>query len=136
MAWYFPWEEGFLTVKFIKQFGIILCISFVGEVLNHLIPLPVPASIYGVALMFLCLELRIIPLHAVKETGVFLIEIMPLMFIPAAVGLLDSWEVIRPAWVQYLVITVVSTFAVMIAAGRVTQAVIRRKTRQAVKRNG
>ena len=119
-----------MTVKFIKQFGIILCISFVGEVLNRLIPLPVPASIYGVVLMFLCLELRIIPLHAVKETGVFLIEIMPLMFIPAAVGLLDSWEVMRPSWVQYVVITVVTTFAVMIVAGRVTQAVIRRKARR------
>ena len=125
-----------MTVKFIKQFGIILLVSFVGEVLNHLIPLPVPASIYGVVLMFLCLELRIIPLHAVKETGVFLIETMPLMFIPAAVGLLDSWEIIRPSWVQYLVITVVSTFAVMIVAGRVTQAVIRRKARQEVTRNG
>ena len=123
-------------MKYVKQFGIILLISFAGEVLNYLLPLPVPASIYGLVLMFLCLQLRVFRLEDVRDTALFLIEIMPLMFIPAAVGLLDSWEIIRPSWVQYLVITVVSTFAVMIVAGRVTQAVIRRKARQEVKRNG
>lgn len=113
-------------MKFVKQFGIILLISFVGEIFHQLIPLPVPASIYGVVLLFLCLELKIVPVSAVRETGTFLVEIMPLMFIPAAVGLLDVWGVIRPAWVQYVAATILSTFAVMIVSGLVTQAVIRR----------
>ena len=75
-------------MKYLRQFLIILFVSFLGEVLNYLIPLPIPASIYGILLMFLALELHIIPLSAVRETGRFLIEIMPVMFIPAAVGLL------------------------------------------------
>ena len=75
-------------MKWMKQFGIILLVSFVGEVLEKWIPLPIPASIYGIILLFLCLKLRIIPHESVHETGKFLIEIMPLMFIPAAVGLL------------------------------------------------
>ena len=41
-------------MKYVKQFGIILLISFAGEALNYLLPLPVPASIYGLVLMFLC----------------------------------------------------------------------------------
>ena len=46
-------------MKYVKQFGIILLISFAGEALNYLLPLPVPASIYGLVLMFLCLQLRV-----------------------------------------------------------------------------
>ena len=114
-------------MKWMKQFGIILLISFVGEILEKWIPLPIPASIYGIILLFLCLKLNIIPYEAVHETGKFLIEIMPLMFIPAAVGLLETWDVIAPAWLEYVAVTVISTWVVMIVSGRVTQFVIRRK---------
>ena len=114
-------------MKWMKQFGIILLISFVGEILETWIPLPIPASIYGIILLFLCLKLNIIPHEAVHETGKFLIEIMPLMFIPAAVGLLETWDVIAPAWLEYVAVTVISTWVVMIVSGRVTQFVIRRK---------
>ncbi|WP_449073566.1 CidA/LrgA family protein [Ruminococcus sp.] len=114
-------------MKWMKQFGIILLISFVGEILEKWIPLPIPASIYGIILLFLCLKLNIIPHEAVHETGKFLIEIMPLMFIPAAVGLLETWDVIAPAWLEYVAVTVISTWVVMIVSGGVTQFVIRRK---------
>ena len=114
-------------MKWMKQFGIILLISFVGEILEKWIPLPIPASIYGIILLFLCLKLNIIPHEAVHETGKFLIEIMPLMFIPAAVGLLETWDVIAPAWLEYVAVTVISTWVVMIVSSRVTQFVIRRK---------
>ncbi len=114
-------------MKWMKQFGIILLISFVGEILEKWIPLPIPASIYGIILLFLCLKLNIIPHEAVHETGKFLIEIMPLMFIPAAVGLLETWDVIAPAWLEYVAVTVISTWVVMIVSGRVTQFGIRRK---------
>ena len=114
-------------MKWMKQFGIILLISFVGEILEKWIPLPIPASIYGIILLFLCLKLNIIPHEAVHETGKFLIEIMPLMFIPAAVGLLETWDVIAPAWLEYVAVTEISTWVVMIVSGRVTQFVIRRK---------
>ena len=95
-------------MKFIKQFGIILAISFIGEILNYLIPLPVPASIYGLVLMLLCLHFGIVHIDSVKDSGKFLIEIMPLMFIPAAVGLIESWKTIGPKIGTYLIITVLS----------------------------
>ena len=62
-------------------------------------------------------------------------EIMPIMFIPAAVGLLDSWKIIRPSCVQYIVITVVSTVIVMAVSGRITQRIICHETKKEEKRN-
>jgi len=117
-------------MKYLKQFGIILTVSFLGEVLHHFIPLPIPASIYGIILMFAALALHVIPLDAVREVSGFLVEIMPVMFIPAAAGLLESWGLLRPNWVAYVVIMVVTTFLVMLAAGHVTQAVLRRSGRK------
>ena len=112
-------------MKFLKQFGIILVFSFIGELLNHVLPLPVPASIYGIILMFTCLKLGFFPLSEIEETGRFLIEIMPLMFIPAAVGLLEAWDIIRSVWILYLVVTIFSTIFVMAVSGMTTQYMIR-----------
>ena len=64
-------------MKYFKQFGIILTVSFLGELLHALIPLPVPASIYGLVLMLAALITGLIPLDRVREAGSFLIEIMP-----------------------------------------------------------
>ena len=118
-------------MKYLKQFGIILILSFAGELLNLLIPLPIPASIWGFALMFVCLQTGFLKLDYVKDTAIFLIEIMPLMFIPAAVGLMESWGIIRAKIIPYLVITVLSTFLVMATAGKITQAVIRQDRKKA-----
>ena len=117
-------------MHYIRQFGIILLISLVGELLGMVIPLPVPASIYVLVLLFLALQLRLLPLEEVRDAAHFLIEIMPLMFIPAAVGLMSSWGVLRANLAAYLVITLVSTLLVMLAAGRVTQRCLRRGRKQ------
>ena len=112
-------------MRYIKQFAIILAVTCVGEILKYFIPLPIPASIYGLVLMLLLLMTHTVSLESVKETGEFLIEIMPMMFIPAAVGLLVSWKQLQSILIPVLVITVVSTFAVMIVTGKVTDFLTR-----------
>lgn len=116
-------------MRYLKQFTIILTISLLGEVLHYIIPLPVPASIYGLLLMLAALMTGVVKRDSVREAGVFLVEIMPVMFIPAAVGLLEAWGVLRPVWLPVAVITVVSTVLVMGVSGLVTQFVIRRDER-------
>lgn len=91
------------------------------------IPLPIPASIYGIVLLFVCLQTKIIRVSSIRETSMFLIEIMPLMFIPAAVGLIEVLDILQSALFAYIIITLVSTFTVMGASGRLTQSFIRRK---------
>lgn len=112
-------------MKYLKQFLIIIAISFIGEILKSLLPLPVPASIYGMVIMFIGLLTGIIKLSSVRETGNFLIETMPVMFIPAGVGLMSSWGVLSPMLVPVSVITVVVLVLVMIVSGHATQIVIR-----------
>lgn len=120
-------------MRFIGQFCVIMLITFIGEMLNFLIPLPVPAGIYGMALLFLALCLKIIPLSAVEDTGDFLIEIMPVMFIPAGVGLMSSWGALRPMLIPAIAAVTVVTVIVMAASGLGAQGIQRldeRRTRR------
>lgn len=114
-------------MKFLRQFMIILLLSFLGEVLKMFIPLPIPASVYGLVLMLLCLVTGILKTSQVKETAFFLIEIMPVMFIPAAAGLIDSWKVLQPLLLPILVITVVITIFVMVVTGKIAQMIAQKR---------
>lgn len=116
-------------MKYLRQFCIIMMISFLGEILRAVLPLPVPGSIYGILLMFFALYFHVLEVADVSETGKFLVEIMPVMFVPAAAGLMKSWGVLQPFFVQFLFICVSTTFIVMGVTGHVTQFVIRKTGR-------
>ena len=117
-------------MKFVRQFMIILAISFVGELLHALLPLPVPASIYGLVLMLIGLQTGILPLNAVNEAGGFLIEIMPMLFIPAGVGLMVSWGDLKPVLVPIIVTIAVTTVLVMGVSGRTAQFVLKKEEKK------
>lgn len=113
-------------MKFLIQFMIIIAFSVLGELLHYFLPLPIPASIYGIVLLFVALELKWIKVKDIRETSSFLIAVMPVMFIPAAVGLIDSWKSIGNSWLEYIIVTVLTTFVVMGVSGWITQFVIQR----------
>ena len=105
-------------MKYLKQFLIILAVSFIGEAFHHIIPLPVPASIYGLVLMFILLCAKVLKLDDVKDTAEFLILIMPVMFIPAGVKLMVSWNDLRPVLLPAVLILLVTTVLVFFVTGK------------------
>ena len=111
-------------MKVLRQFLIILIISLLGEILNWILPLPIPASVYGLVLMLAALMTGVIQVPQVKEAAVILIELMPVMFIPAAVGLMSAWDKLRPIVVPVVLITFFTTLLVMGVTGIVTEKVI------------
>ena len=117
-------------MKYVRQFVIIMVFTFLGEVLKALLPFPVPASIYGLLALLLALETKLLPLASVRDVGEFFVEIMPLPFIPAGVGLLESWGVMKPMLGSLVLTVVVSTILVMAVSGLVTQGVIALRKRR------
>ena len=110
----------------LRQFGIILALAFVGEILHALLPLPIPASIYGILLLFVMHVVQI------RETVTFLIETMPIMFVPAAAGLLNAWGIIKPKLIPYLIIIVVGMVVVMVVSGLTTQFIINHQKKKSM----
>lgn len=114
-------------MRYVLQFLRILLITLVGEGMKYLIPLPIPASIYGMVILFVCLLTGVVKLAEVEDVGKFLIEIMPIMFIPAGVGLMTSWGVLSPMLLPVCLITVITLITVLGATGWVSQFIIRRE---------
>lgn len=108
-------------MKYIFQFCRILLVCLLGEILSKVLPLPIPASVYGLVLMLAALKLSILRLEQVKETGMFLIGILPLLFVPAAVGVMDLWAELEAMLFPCFIAIVPVTLLVMGMSGRVTQ---------------
>lgn len=111
-------------MKFVKQSCVIFGITMMGELLNALLPLPVPAGVYGLFLLLAGLCIGVIKLEHVEETGNFLLDIMPLMFIPVIAGLMEDYDVLKAVAVPVIVISVVSTIVVMAVTGKITELLI------------
>ena len=114
-------------MKYLYQFLIILCFTFLGEALNLLIPLPIPAAVYGLVLLFLALQLRIVKLEHIKTAGDWLIGIMGILFVAPTVNILGVWDAIAPNLLSIALITVVSTVVVFAVAGIVTQLLTKKE---------
>lgn len=112
-------------MKYIKQIIIILLASFIGEFLNFYIPLPIPSGIYGMVILLILLCTNLLDLNQVEDVGTFLIDIMPILFIPSAVGIISQAEILKNIWIEIAIITVVTTIIVMVITGHITQLLIR-----------
>lgn len=116
-------------MKYLKQVSIIFAFTFISEILNKIIPLPIPASIYGLVFLFLCLEFKIIKIDQIKDTADFLLAILPIMFVPSSVGFIKALPLMKKYGIQFLIIGVSTTFLVMIVSGLITQLILRIKKR-------
>lgn len=117
-------------MKYIKQFVVIILVSCIGELLNYIIPLPIPGSIYGMIILLLLLCLGIIEVKQIKEISDFLIEVLPVLFIPASVGIISQLEQIKNIWFQIIIITIISTMITMVVTGIVSQSIIKYKKKK------
>lgn len=112
-------------MRYVKQFGIIAIISFIGEMLYILLPFPIPASVYGLVLMLILLLTKVIPLKEVEEVSDWMIHIMPLFFVPPTVALITSFDAVKGQIVPLIAVCFVSTVAVTLVTGWVAQFIIR-----------
>lgn len=117
-------------MKYVFQLCRILAFCFAGEVLHFLLPLPIPASIYGLLLLLAALRTGLLELKQVREAGQFLIAIFPLLFIPAAVGVMELWGEMGALLLPVLLVLAPVTVLVMGVSGRVTQSITHRKGAQ------
>lgn len=119
-------------MKYLTQFSIILGFTLTGEALQRLIPLPIPASVYGLALLFGALCLGIVKPEQIRDTASFLVSIMPILFVAPAVGIVENWDMIRYDLLPIVLLLVATTSLTFGISGRIAQAIIRKGGRKNV----
>ena len=118
-----------MSMKYISQFLIILGFTLLGEVLQRLIPLPIPASVYGLVLLFAALCLKLVKVEQVKEVGGFLTSLLPVLIVSPAVGIVDCWNLIQPNLLTLVLLILASTAISFGVAGKLTQLLSRKEAK-------
>ena len=113
-------------MKYLTQFLIIMGFTLLGEALQRLIPLPIPASVYGLLLLFAALCCKVVKLEQVKQTAGFLTSILPILFVSPAVGIVEDWGLIAGDLIPILILLVGSTVLTFGIAGRTAQAFLKK----------
>ena len=108
-------------MKYIRQFAIIMLFSLLGELCHLMIPIPIPASIYGMVFLFLSLALGLLKVDSVKEAGSFLVGALPLLFVVPTVGLMGCWDLIREDLLQIAILVVITTVFTFGVSGMLTK---------------
>lgn len=108
-------------MKFVFQFARIVGFCLLGEVLAAVLPLPIPASVYGLILMVIALRSGLLRLDQVREAGVFLTGIFPLLFVPAASGVMELGSQLAEVFVPVVIAIIPITALVMAVTGSVAQ---------------
>ncbi|WP_234118315.1 CidA/LrgA family protein [Clostridium hydrogenum] len=114
-------------MKYIRQLAIILLFCFLGQVISTLFKLPIPGNVLGMLLMVIALCLGIIKLEAVEEVSNSLLEYLPFFFVPAGVGLITSFKLIKDTWILLIIVVVITTIITMAITGLTVQAIKGRK---------
>lgn len=112
-------------MKYVRQIAIIMSVSFVAEFMEFLIPLPIAASVYGLVLMLIGLVTKFIPIEKVEGAADFLVEIMPVLFVPPTVSLITNVEALADMLVPLCIACLVTTVFIMVVTGRVAQGIMR-----------
>ena len=117
-------------MKYLNQVMIIFGVSFLGEILYKLLSFPIPASIYGLIIMMIMLETKVIKFEQIKDVGTFMLNIMILTFVPSTVGVMTAVDELKTFIIPILIALFIITIIVMIVTGRTAQFVIERKSKK------
>ena len=114
-------------MKYLPQFCTILGFTLAGEALQRLLPLPIPASVYGLVLLFAALCTGLIKVSQVKEVGSFLTSILPVLFVSPAVGLVEHWDLIRPQLLAIALLIAATNLLTFGVSGGITQKLMKKE---------
>jgi len=112
-------------MKIFRESLIIICIYLLGEVISKGLNLPIPGNIIGMIILLILLCTNIIKVEKVETISSFFLDHLAFFFIPAGVGLLTSFDIIKSSLIQILLICIIATSLVIVVTGLIVQALVK-----------
>lgn len=110
---------GFLTQAFI--FAVIMLIS---NGIAAIVPIPIPASVVGLVLLFVLLCLKVIKLEQVETLGTSLTSLIGFLFVPSGISVMNSLGVMQQYGVQIALVILLATIILLGATGLFSQLIL------------
>ena len=108
-------------MKIFREFIIILVLYFIGELISKIFNIPIPGNIIAMILLFVYLCTGIIKVEKVDDISTFFLDHLAFFFIPAGVGLINSFDSIKSSAIQIIIICIITTIIVMAVTGIIVQ---------------
>ena len=109
------------ALYFLRGFLLILLFLAAGKVISAYLPVPFPASIIGLILLFIALSTSLVKVQWVAMSGNFILKYMALLFIPIGVGLLNYFDLIISHWLVIVFSLFFTTLFIMFLVGHFYQ---------------
>ena len=110
----------------LKAITILLIFQLVGEVLVRALALPVPGPVIGMLLLYLVLTIRGSAPSDLTRTAHGLLDRLSLLYVPAGVGIMVQFALIKREWLPILLTLVLSTVLTLIVTALVLRWLIAR----------
>lgn len=99
------------------QLAVLFLFLELGEGFVTLTHLPVPGCIAGMLMLAFSLKFKIVKLEWIANVSDFLCANLGFFFIPAGVGVMKCFGIIRSEWVPIVIATVLSTAIIILVTG-------------------
>ncbi|HFJ5555516.1 TPA: antiholin-like murein hydrolase modulator LrgA [Staphylococcus aureus] len=118
-------KDASKPAHFFHQVIVIALVLFVSKIIESFMPIPMPASVIGLVLLFVLLCTGAVKLGEVKKVGTTLTNNIGLLFVPAGISVVNSLGVISQAPFLIIGLIIVSTILLLICTGYVTQIIMK-----------
>lgn len=114
-------------MNFLEQFAILIACLFAGTLLKSVIPLPIPETIYGMALLFILFVIKAIKTDDIRRASDTILENMSFLFVPVGVGIIDNFDLFKENFIAMFFITLIAATIAMIVTMTLVHAIQKRR---------
>ena len=119
-------------VKICLQLLLIYAVCLAGEQIADMIPLGIPGNIVSMGLLLAFLISGVIRMESISLAADFLLDHMAVFFIPAAVAIMGSFDLIAPNLLKLLFVCLVTTVLVFFTTSFTVSTVMNLMARRSV----
>ena len=112
-------------MKIMIQIGIIFGVCWLGEGIAMLLPFPFPSSVIAMIILFLLLLTKALKVDHIRLKAEFLQKNMAFFFIPASVGIMENFDLLKANAIPLVTIAVISTVLTFGSAGLTVKYLMR-----------
>ncbi len=112
------------------QIVFLYLFSFLGTLIVEMLSIPFPGSMLGLILLFICLQLKIIPVSYIKDGAGFLLAFLALFFVPATAGIMEYPHFLSWTGGLMLFSLIASTIFTIFITGRVCEFFLKKWTKE------
>lgn len=117
-------ENTSKTYNFFHQSLVIAIILLISNIIESFMPIPMPASVIGLVLLFIALCTGIVKLGQVEKVGTTLTNNIGFLFVPAGVSVINSLGVLSSSPILIILLIIISTLLLLLCTGFFSQMLI------------